>query len=158
MGAELLAALAGRGVSVRALAPITPGEEDPYVGGDLTVERFPMPAYDIGSDAGSAEAVRALEGEGIGATLPAMIAAERPDVVVAGRETYAWHVTGIAREHGVPCVVILQGTVTAAMVRGTYPGADELLARYRLADLVLAPGRHMTRVLDGVEVHAIPNT
>ena len=87
-----------------------------------------------------------------------MIAAERPDLVVAGRETYAWHVPAIAREHGLPCIVILQGTTTAAMLRGTYPRADELIERYRLADLVVAPARHMTRILDGVEVRAIPNT
>ena len=39
------------------------------------------------------------------AGLPALIQAERPDVVVAGQEPLAWYVPQIAREHGLPGVL-----------------------------------------------------
>jgi glycosyltransferase involved in cell wall biosynthesis len=86
---------------------------------------------------------------------------ERPDVVVAGRETFAWDVPDVAREHGLPCAVILQGTTTAGILRGTYPRAGALIEQYRKADLVVAPAEHVARALGPARlpnVRVIPNS
>ena len=161
MGARLLAGLSERGFGVRALAPITPQTADPYAEGPLDVTRFPVPYFEVAPDSPNADGYGRAEAKGLRAGLASMIAAERPDVVIAGRETFAWHVPDVARAHALPSVVILQGTTTAGMVRGTYPRADELVERYRRADLVVVPARHMTRVLAPyglTNVEVIPNT
>lgn len=161
MGAQLLAGLAERGFGVRALAPITPRTPDPYADGPLDITRFPVPYFEAAPDRPKSDGYGRAEAEGLRAGLASMIAAERPDVVIAGRETFAWHVPDVARAHGVPSVVILQGTTTAGMVRGTYPRADELVECYRRADLVVVPARHMSGILEPYglsNVEVIPNS
>jgi hypothetical protein len=58
------------------------------------------------------EHYRRIEQRAIRRRLPALIEAERPDVVVAGQEPLAWYVPQIAREHSLPCVQLLRGTPT----------------------------------------------
>jgi glycosyltransferase involved in cell wall biosynthesis len=93
--------------------------------------------------------------------LPSLISGRRPDVVVAGRETFAWHVPDLCKEQDLPCVLILHGTTTAGIVSGTYPRAEELLEQYRKADLIVVPAKHMARLLERTghgKVKVIPNS
>jgi L-malate glycosyltransferase len=75
--------------------------------------------------------------------LPALIQAERPDVVVAGQEPLAWYVPQIAREHGLPCVLLLRGTPTSRIVDGSFPEEHgrPWLEAFRRADRVVTVSR-----------------
>jgi glycosyltransferase involved in cell wall biosynthesis len=103
-----------------------------------------------------------MEGRSIRAAFPGLVAAERPDVVLLGRETFAWHVPELARANGLPCVLRISGGATQGILRGTYPAtvADQLVARYRQVDLIVAQARHMAqslRTLGLRRVAIIPN-
>jgi glycosyltransferase involved in cell wall biosynthesis len=163
-GARLLAGLATRGHSVRALAPIT--EEalnggDPFRDQGIEVTRFLVPYDETEPNAPPSDDYRLLQGERIRSALPSLISRGRPDVVVAGRETFAWDVPDVCRTHALPCVLILRGTTTAGVVSGTYPRARELLKQYRKADLIVVPAGHMGRLLESTghsKVKVIPNS
>jgi glycosyltransferase involved in cell wall biosynthesis len=164
MATQLLEGLVAEGHSVRALAPITPDalvSVDPPGDGAIEITRFLVPYFETAPDAPPSDDYRLLQGERIRSALPPLLSRHRPDIVVAGRETFAWHVPDVSIAHRLPCVVILQGTTTAGMIRGTYPRARELLEQYRKADLIIVPARHMAQLLEphglsGVKV--IPNS
>ena len=158
MGAELLAGLAADGHAIRALAPITPADRGAPDPPGVAATRFEVPYYQLAPDAPRADGYEQCERDAVATMLPAMLRDERPDVLVAGRETFAWVAPAIARTNGVPCMVIVQGTTTAGMIRGTYPRAAEVLEHYRHADGVVAPAEHVGRFLGLPNVRVIPNS
>src|SRR5262249_37095526 len=83
--------------------------------------------------------------------LPALIEAERPDVVVAGQEPLTWYVPQIAQSMGVPCVLLLRGTPTSAIAEGVFPEehARAWLEAFRRADRVVAVARFFEEALRG---------
>jgi glycosyltransferase involved in cell wall biosynthesis len=91
-----------------------------------------------------------------------MIAARRPDVLLIGRESFAWQVPDIAASHCVPSVLRAAGATTAGILEGTYPPhvADQLIERCRRTQLVITPSEHLATELRrrGIErVQAILN-
>src|SRR5262249_3259731 len=53
--------------------------------------------------------------------LSCLIGHERPDVLILGRETFAWRAPSIAERHAVPCILRIAGGFLAGLVDGTYP-------------------------------------
>lgn len=141
MSAQLLAGLRRLGHRVRSLAPITPAtlREDNALG----VTRFTVPHFEL-ADCPLSRVAREREGREIRRGLEALIAAERPHLLVTGREMYARHVDGVARSHGIPWVLIAHGYPTWNILNGTYPRA--LAARFfghcRRAALIITPATH----------------
>jgi glycosyltransferase involved in cell wall biosynthesis len=78
-----------------------------------------------------------------------MIAERRPDLVLIGRESFAWHVPGIAASHSLPCLLRAAGATTVGILERTYPPslAGPLLAQYRRTDLVITPSEYIAREL-----------
>jgi glycosyltransferase involved in cell wall biosynthesis len=146
---QLTTALHRRGHRIRVLAPITPEHRDfdrTFVPGlpGIRLTRYLVPyflyIYDmIPFD----EHYRRIEQCAIGRRLPALIQAERPDVVVAGQEPLAWYVPQIARAHGLPCVLLLRGTPTSRIVDGSFPPEHgrPWLEAFRRADRVVTVSR-----------------
>ena len=160
--AELLRALAGRGHRIRALAPVTadasawaPPLPDREA---LRLTWFPVPHYAPFDDAVSDE-YRRLERDRIQDWLRACIAAERPDVVLVGRGAYALHAPPVAREAGIPCLVICHGGPTDPVVdAGSTWG--RIVAALADADLVVTPAHHWAAALRRLglpRVAVIPN-
>jgi glycosyltransferase involved in cell wall biosynthesis len=147
--AEVLRALAARGHRIRALAPITPDTPGsparPAAGqGAVRLTWFPVPYFAPFDDAVSDE-YRRREGASIQEWLRGCIAAERPDVVVAGRGAYGLHVPPVAREAGIPCVVISHGgPVGSAPLDGPW---GRIVVALGDVDLVVTPARHWAEVL-----------
>lgn len=142
---QLTAALAGRGHRVRMLSPITAETRRfdrafaPAPGVRLARYRVPYFLY-IFDQVPFDEHYRRIERRAIRRRLPALIAAERPNVIVAGQEPLAWYVPQIARAHRVPSVLLLRGGPTANIAAGTFPEADARawLEVFRGADSVVA--------------------
>lgn len=166
-GALILQGLVERGHRIRSVAPMT---SDALQGGDafarehaeLHITRFPVPFFENSPDVAPPEDYRTREGEFVQAHLSALIAARRPDLLFAGRESFAWHVPPLARAHGLPCVVRIAGTTTIGLLKGAFPADQkhELLARLNQADRLMAQTRHMTdalRQLGLSNVSTIPN-
>jgi len=164
---QVLGGFTRRGHAVRAVAPITEaalrgGDEFATSHPEIEVTRFLVPHFYTGPNVPASEAYRSLERRQIEAALGRLIAERRPDVIVVGRETFALHVPDVARRHGVPCLLGIRGNTTIAILNGTYPEAmaQELLAEYRKADLLVSVAEHMARGLAGLgfaNVTVIPN-
>jgi glycosyltransferase involved in cell wall biosynthesis len=150
VGGDLVRGLAAMGHAVRALAPFTAAanrggdrfaEQNPAV----EVRRFLMPYFESAPNVSPDDAYRRREGRLLRARLDDMIRADRPDVVVIGRETFAWHVPDLAARYGIRCALLAQGATTAGMIAGTIPSAAarRYIEQFHRVDLVVLVARHL---------------
>ncbi|MBX3024443.1 glycosyltransferase family 4 protein [bacterium] len=160
--ALLLRGFAAAGHAVRVLAPIADdaaGGADAFAAAhpEIAVTRFPVPFDDVAPNLPTADRYRSVERESIRARLPELIAADRPDLVFMGRETFAWDVPEIARAHGIPAVLRTAGAMTIGMLHGTLPAADihHLFSQYRKAALIICPARHLAARLAPFDVGTV---
>ena len=148
---QLLGGLTGRGHVVRSLAPATSGTsaqagEFDVRHPELQVTRYRLPRFDASLPIPTPSAVRGAEELALRTEVPSLIAAHRPHVILAGRESYAWVVPELARRYGVPSVLLLRGGGrTTALLEGHYPPelARQFVARCRLADRLVAVSQHV---------------
>jgi glycosyltransferase involved in cell wall biosynthesis len=164
----LVEGFAAAGHRVRALATTTPETQalpDAFAESHpaIPVTRFLVSFFEISPDKPRPAEEHEREGAALRRALSGMLEAERPDVILMGRETFAWHVPDMALAARIPCVLRIAGTATLSIARGTYPEshAKALLENFRKADLVIAPARHMAANLKqlGLErVRVIPNS
>ena len=108
-----------------------------------------MPFLDHSPDIPRAADYRDLERTQILQIGARLIRRRRPDVAIAGRESFVWYVPEVARKHGIPVVAYAHGSTTHGMVNGTYTKefTEGLVERFRRADLVVTPARHMAESL-----------
>jgi glycosyltransferase involved in cell wall biosynthesis len=164
---ELVGGLARCGHRVRALAPIA---EEAWLMGDafaathpdVEVRRFRVPPYTIDPTITPPDEYRRLEHREIVATVRAMIADARPDVILIGRGTFALDVPDIARTHRIPVVLRSAGSTALGMLGGLLPGplSQQMLNQYRHLDLIVCPATHLAERLRQVglrKVKVIPN-
>jgi glycosyltransferase involved in cell wall biosynthesis len=82
--------------------------------------------------------------------LNGLIASHRPDVLLIGRESFAWDGPEIARSHGLPSVMAIRGgSRTAKLFDGGYPEVlgQRLLREYRKTALLITVAEHLTESL-----------
>jgi glycosyltransferase involved in cell wall biosynthesis len=164
---QLLSGCAALGHTVRALAPIT---DEAFQSGDtfamnhphLGVTRYLVPSFENSPDVPASDRHRQLEGQQIQTLLPVLIAAQRPDLIIIGREAFAWYVPDIASTYNIPCLLMVHGATTTGILNGSYPEAlaQQLLDRYRKVTLIVTPARHMAENLRRLglnHIRVIPN-
>jgi glycosyltransferase involved in cell wall biosynthesis len=105
---------------------------------------------------------REHEGNAIRAWLGPRLDRDPPDVIIVGSETFALYVPDVARVHGVPCVLLVQGGPSTAILAGTYPPAlaAEFLRQYRKMARLITMADHWAaslQVLDLPPITVIPN-
>lgn len=165
---ELVSGLGQLGHRVRALAPIP---EEALRAGDafasahpeVEVRRFLVPAYTIDPLLPPPAGYREREHRQIQEMLPAMVGAERPDVILIGRGAFVLDVPDIARAHGVPTVLRSAGATSIGILDGLFPTghAAELLRQYHKVDLIVCPAVHLAERLRQAglsRVTVIPNS
>jgi glycosyltransferase involved in cell wall biosynthesis len=157
--AQVLAGLARRGHGVRAIGQITPPEleqGDAYAARhpELDVVRLTLPFLDITPDTPKQNGYREAEGRLVEQLVSRLVSARKPDLIVLGRESFAWHLPRLGHLDGIPLVLIAHGTTTANLVDGTYPreSAAAMLERLRRVDRVITPAAHVARLLDDLGV------
>ena len=154
---QLTTALYRRGHDVRVLAGITPetrefDREFVQALGGIRLTRYEIPYFHYRHDELPFDvAHRERERSAIRRVLPRLIQDERPDVVVAGQEPFAWIVPEIAREHGVPCVLLLRGAPTWSLLDGSFPDSERRswLREFARADRIVAVSRFFAEGLHG---------
>ena len=150
--AELLVGLARHGHTIRALGPITPeaaATGDRFAAREpcLAVTRFLVPHFDVAPPIPPPADYRALESAAIRGGLERLLTERRPDVVIIGRESFAWDVPAVASDHGIPSVLLIRGgSRTARLLAGQYPPAlaAALLAEFRKTTVIVATAQHLT--------------
>lgn len=156
---QLLSGMARVGHRVRAIAPITDatrpvGDEFERRHPALEVHRYRVPQYQ--TRVHRPEVARAYDWEerSLRELLLALAARERPDVLFAGREMYAWYVPDVGKELGLPLLLRVAGGTLFGLVSRQFPSreAQPLLERMRQFDLLLTPAAYMTRQLHAMGV------
>ncbi len=146
MSWQLLEALASRGHTITAIAPITEADrvarETARTGSGLIRERrFVMPYLQTSPDFPASSEYRDRERELVTQMLTAALSELSPDVLIVGRESFAPY----AVDAGGPLrVLVVHGSTTEGIVNGSYPSrlADPLLAAINSYDLVVTPAAH----------------
>jgi glycosyltransferase involved in cell wall biosynthesis len=166
-GFQILVGLARRGHAIRSVAPITPESADAGRRFDaahpaLGVTRFPVPYAETSPHTPSSDTYRELEQTQIETALSSLIAHERPDVLILGRETFAWRAPSLAERHGVPCILRIAGGFLTGLVDGTYPAplVSRWLDQARKVDLITAQTESVAAHLTALglsRIRIIPN-
>ena len=161
-GSQLMIELSNTGHDIRCLGAITPGElksgdrfSKKYP--DLHVTRFLLPFFETSPDIPPPVSYRKTEGDEIKKNMVTMIENKKPDIILAGRETYAWHVPDIAIEYSVPCILRTAGSTTNGILNKTIPedSAAKLIAQYKKFDLLISPAKHLERSIKTLGVENI---
>jgi len=161
--ARILTGLAGLGHEIEAIAPIT---ESDLQGGDrfaqksswLRLTRYVVPHFYTSPDIPASPEYRELEREWIIELVARSLERQVPDVLIAGRESFAPYLAGAV---DLPSVVLIQGSTTAGILNGTYPPdlAETMLWSLRQFDLLVTCAPHMRRRAArlGLDVEVVPN-
>jgi phosphatidyl-myo-inositol dimannoside synthase len=165
MSVQLLEGLERRGHSVRAIAPITEAtltvaSAEPARLTD--VRRYLVPRFATDPGVLPDPAARAVELGQIEPLFEEELTAHRPDVVIAGRESFSHGVSTLAARHGTPWLQIMHASRPAEILGGVHDAsvAAEFLEPIRAADAVVTPARYVAAALErlGVDsVRVVPN-
>ncbi len=165
---QLLGRLVRLGHRVRAIGPMTAEarrDGDRFAASQPAIEvhRFSVPYFEVEVRRVPSEAHRRHEEEQIEEHLDRLMDLEAPDLVLLGRETFAWVAARLAARGAVPCVLRIGGPLLRALVAGTYPAAHA--GRYvdgcRAADLLIVQGEHTRELAERLGVRrvaVVPNS
>lgn len=164
---QLLAEMARAGHTVRAFSAIT---EEAYRNGDpihdvypeIHVTRYLTPFFEVDPGNPFDRSFYDNEARHFHRYVEAISVNERPDVILAGRESISFAMPALAAKLDVPWVLRLGGSVMREVIRGTYPASRLALLRERMrsADLVITQARHMREFTDKFghpDVAVVPN-
>lgn len=164
--AEILTGLAGRGHTVRAVSPITAeamaqGDAFAEASPGISLTRYLVPWFHTGPDRPEPPSYRAAQTAHLERLVPPLFGREGSDLLLIGRESFAWCVTDRVRRLGIPVVQRLGGSTTAGLLAGRFPEpqASEMRAALRRAHIRIAVGRELAcaaRRLDIGDILAIP--
>lgn len=164
--AEMLPGLARLGHRVRVIAeaPI-PASETTRNSFGAGIDRFELCPETFEFRRGTVPPSRA-ELDNVRAQLAPIfesaVAHERPDIVIVGRESLAWHLADLCERHRLPSLLIVHGSPTAALREGVYPRAvmEDFIAHLRRMTAIVSVANHLAGVLESIgvtNVCVIPN-
>lgn len=161
----VLHGLADRGYAIHALAPVTPelvtkdrfGAHHP----GIDVTWFKLPSFETNPRNPASGEIHAYRSRQISSALPKLIEVLEPDVILVGHHHYICNVPTLAKDLGLPCIVMVHGVIDPSL-GGTYRRdlADEMLAECRKAALLIGVAQHVAtglRSLGFDAVEAVPN-
>jgi len=161
-GSQLIIEFSRLGHKIRSIAPITPegmesGDKFKQEHPELNILRFLLPYFETSPNIPPSDEYRKLEKDEIQKNLAALIEKDKPDIIVAGRETYAWHVPDIATEYSVPSILRAAGSTINGILNQTIPveSAKNLIAQYKKFELLISPARHLENSIRGLGIQKI---
>lgn len=156
LACQLLDRLARRGHRVRAIAPIAVGCDDALSIPDVEVMRYQVAHFSPSPDRPAPRGLRDAEGAAIRRCFDACLG-RRPDIVIAGRETFAWHVPELAERHRLPWVLLVQGATTFGILRQSLPESErrDLLKRFQRATRTVVVAEHLAPKLEALGVRHV---
>jgi len=147
---ELLDGLAKRGHKINAISPITKnaielGDKFANENEHITITRYIVSYFENSPDKPPSDEYRNLEGKQIKDAMLKALSKEKPDIIIIGRETFAWYVPNIALEYSIPSVQLIQGATTFGILKQTIPAeiSNNLLEHFLKADLLIVVARHL---------------
>lgn len=165
VAAQVIRGLAMQGYEVVAIAPITAATlagGDLFAGQnpDLEVRRFLVPFFDIIPGLSRGEYLQ-YERDELTRILPSAYERLRPDVVLIGRESFAWHLPLILGQGPAPTALIVHGGSTFVGLTGQANGnAASLRKLFASIDLLIPVASHIAGSLEALgltRTTVIPN-
>jgi glycosyltransferase involved in cell wall biosynthesis len=136
---------------------------DPFASSnpELHVTRFLIPYFERTANILPTDEYRISEGAAIRAAFGQSILEARPDVVLIGRETYAWHVPDLTAAARIPSLLLIQGGTFHAIINA-FPQAvrEQIFAQFRKTDHIIAVAKHLAESMRRIgfeDVTPIPN-
>lgn len=160
-GSQLVIELAKLGHKIRCIASITPEElesgdkfKDSHP--ELNISRFLLPYFETSPNIQPSNEYRNQEKQAIHSELAALIEEKKPDILFAGRETFAWHIPDIANKYCIPAILRTAGSTTNGILNHTITGesANKLIGQYKKFDLLISPAKHLE---DSIKALGIDN-
>jgi glycosyltransferase involved in cell wall biosynthesis len=150
VGYQLLDGLAKSGHTIKAISPITKetlwlGDKFAAENKSITITRYNVPYFESSRDKPASDEYRRIEGEQIKELILNHLKIEKPDIIIIGRETFAWDIPDIALTQSIPTVLLIHGTTTFGILRKTIPVemANNLLKQFRKVNLLIIVARHL---------------
>jgi glycosyltransferase involved in cell wall biosynthesis len=147
---ELLKGLAKRGHKVDAISPITKkalesGDKFAKVNKYIVIKRYIVSYFENSPDKPPSDQYRNIEGEQVRKEVLNILSIENPDIIIIGRETFAWYVPDIANEYSIPTVLLIQGATTFGILKQTIPNemSRNLLKQFQKVDSLIVVARHL---------------
>jgi glycosyltransferase involved in cell wall biosynthesis len=164
--AELLPRLAQLGHTVRVIAEAPAAQKGEKRTGldwdipNLAVEWFAC-EYHRGSSLASSLPPEPAHIQ-VRAMFDRMVRENRPDVVLLGRETLAWHLVDLCQELALPSCLVVHGSPTAAFMRDTYPEPvkRKLVECFARSDRLVTVAPYLEKIIRSfgiTRVQTIPN-
>lgn len=164
--AELVTGLRRLGHQMVVISPIKPEQYVQEIAGPscdldgVQVERIVL-EY-LSPSVPPPEAYRRLKGQKVEEAFATAVERSRPDIVMMGRESFAWYVPDLCARWGLPSLLIACGTPTSGFLEGIYPESlqSQLIHQYSKVDLIVTVSRHLERIIRSFDlgnVSTIPN-
>ena len=147
---QLLLALAERGHSIRSIAPITKKhlEQENDIAifyPELSMTRYIVPHFNVTPNIPPRDKYLNTERTQIEEILMAQVARDWPDIIISGRESFAWYVPDIAKKLGLPCIQMVRGNPTYGLLDETYPEKYRICLKrcMQKADIIVSNACHL---------------
>jgi glycosyltransferase involved in cell wall biosynthesis len=165
--ARIFSGLARRGHRISVIAPITynalkKGDWFAAQNPELNIIRYRLHRFEyMTAKLPTAEFIQSERKE-IEALFPGAVRDLRPDLVIIGREDFCRYVTILAKQNGLPCVLLARGNPTYYILSGIFPREETrfFLNEFGKVDRILTVADYMTRGLQALgisHVETIPN-
>jgi glycosyltransferase involved in cell wall biosynthesis len=147
---QILIGLAALGHRIRAVASITPealraGDAFAQAARGIAVSRFlvpcSLPSSPVEGEYRRRERVESKK------LVVRLLADERPDLLLIGRESFAWELPALAERHSLPCVAMVRGGTTMELLGEAQPAGRQLLEQLSKVDLIATPAVHLAERL-----------
>jgi glycosyltransferase involved in cell wall biosynthesis len=149
VGYLLLAGLASVGHSIRAIAPITPealpiGHKFSMRHPRIRISRYTVPFFNNSPDQPMSQDYQNAEAAAIVRGFEAAISEKRPDLLIIGRETFAWHLPDLARSKNIASMLLIQGSGLFGMAHSfSLADRERLVEKIGKVDLIVAVAKHL---------------
>ena len=131
--AQVLEGLAQKGHKIQAVTPVPDDLKEAageYAAShpEIAVTGYPVPRLGLNPMVPFPEDYRNHEGAEIRKALSGLVQASAPDLIIVGRESFAWHVPRIARSCSIPSVLVCHGGTLIGIQQGTH--SEELKSQF----------------------------
>jgi glycosyltransferase involved in cell wall biosynthesis len=149
VGYQLLAGLAGLGHRIRAIAPITfetldAGDRFSRLHPEIEIRRYQLPFFNSSPDQPMSRDFQDAETSAIVRAFEKAISERCPDLLIIGRETFAWQLPDLARSRNISSMLLMQGSGLFGM-KHSFSSADRdrLVRQFGKVDSIVAVAKHL---------------
>jgi len=159
--AELVTGLHGLGHRMSVISPLSPPlDAREFISPSWACEGVQVERIVLDYQSPSlppSEQYRMVKGRKVEEAFRRAMERSRPDIVMMGRESFAWYVPDLCQRWGLPSLLIACGTPTSGFLEGIYPEPvrRQLIRQYRKADLIVTVSQHLEAIIRSFDIRTV---